>query len=308
MTNNSYPPKSTTNDDEAVNLLKKRSLWFSGETYLTADQLREYANSRTDKYEYFAYIVHDKDEGKQVHTHILAKAYNQTTGQTLQNDFAKCMFKDENDRDVNTFMQATSNVESADKYLEHDPSLGEKTEGKHRYDRSEVIELIGSHDVVERAVSYFKSRNGEPKKRNDPTFEILEKLLQGVSKWQLAREYGRDFIMNLSKYEYLLNSLNGYEILEAQGIEADNKDELINEYAVTKATALQQAKDEAYEVRKNTEEYLEALERNTKRKIANYFNKNLAQATAQGHPLDQHTQRLRDEIFDELAKQGTQHN
>ena len=247
ITTNAKVPKYAREDSTGT--------WFGCIFYGSVEQLKQFADKELKRLDHLTYIVHDKDVYtekdeaknpnhkvgmlKETHIHVLLKNNATISNLTLRNRFNRCCFKDEKGLDINTMTQVAYDPVEADEYLCHD-----NDERKHTYDPSEKVCLIGDLDDIKRARR--KTADGEyiiqQVQRKDNTFEILEKMFQGVSKWQLAKEYGRDFIMNVQKYDYLLRSLNGAEWLEAQSI--DDPQGYIDGLCANKADCIAETVDE----------------------------------------------------------------
>lgn len=51
-------------------------------------------------------------------------------------------------------------------------------------------------------------QKGNKRERADNCFEILEEMLNGTSNYDLAKKYGRNFILNFDKYRKLIAAIN----------------------------------------------------------------------------------------------------
>lgn len=189
----------------------KKAHWFSLTTYASDEQLKDFANAHSANLEYMAYIEHDKDklengEPKTTHKHILIKSFNQITITTLRNKFERASFVDEHGKAVTTLCEYTQSAKGSYEYLIH-----KNHPQKAQYSETDIITLLGDVSIVECA----RCGPSTTTPRKDNTFEILQQLAQGASKWTLAKKYGRDYILNANKYDYLLAQLNPVEMRQA---------------------------------------------------------------------------------------------
>lgn len=214
MKKTSHPQQSTT----------KQSHWFFCATYASDEQLKEFANANAHRIDYMSYIVHNKDlldDGtpKTEHKHLLIKVTTKSTITTVRNMFERACFVDASNKAVTTLVEYCESAQGSYEYMTHknDPK-------KAQYNDSERVTLLGDNSIVER------SYNGKRAQTDDLTFEILEALVNGVSKWTLAKKYGRDFILNYSKYECLIKSFTETDFRQAyENITAEEAVKAINE-------------------------------------------------------------------------------
>ena len=158
----------------------ERSRKFSCVTYLSENQLVQCLNNAGDMIRGFAYCYHDKDindDGtpKEPHTHFILWLYNQRTVKSIKNWFSG--YKDEKGQPINTLVQVCHDIRSATEYLWHanDPD-------KYQYSKDSVV-------YSDPALFEFPDTQTE-----DISILALDDLLSGVSVYDCAKKYGRDFI------------------------------------------------------------------------------------------------------------------
>lgn len=104
------------------NRIKKKGSWFCGTTHSIGNIERIKKN--IEEFPYFAYIIHDKDEGKTPHIHFVVNCRGSRTIKSIC-EVLDCDYQD---------VQDTSRPRSCIRYLIHadDPE-------KFQYPRSEII-------------------------------------------------------------------------------------------------------------------------------------------------------------------------
>lgn len=126
---------------------------------------------------HYAYILHDKDNCKDKHYHILVafevtKSFNQLT------EFINSLKLKQN-----VFKAAIKDKYSAYKYLTHNG-----WQDKYQYNEDCII---SDNNVFWSGV----------KVKTDKGFNVIEDIINGFTRYQLAKKYGRDYIINYQKYE-----------------------------------------------------------------------------------------------------------
>ena len=166
----------------------KKTRQFACISYLSEEQIHYCLQKKVQYIRHWAYILHDKDvkddgSPKEPHYHILLWTYSPCNINTVRKWFS---IEDAG----NTLAQAVLSADDVVDYLTHDGSPD-----KYQYPESAVV----SDDW-----EWFKrSANTEP------SIQCLEDLLSGVSLYELARTYGREFIINSSKYIDLAHAIQG---------------------------------------------------------------------------------------------------
>ena len=159
----------------------------------------------------YSAIYHDKDtwsfddekrdpnhkEGtfKEPHYHIVLCLYNATTVSAVKRWFYG--FKDDDGQTVNTLGQVSKDINADYDYLTH-TDFNSISLGKVIYND----DLIFGHNL-----SYFK---GSYQCMFDTSQHIVEDMQNGTSYEIMWRRYGRDFILNFSKYKEFCDNLNLY--------------------------------------------------------------------------------------------------
>lgn len=187
--------------DAQKDYFKKRNTWAWCKTYLPKDfVLRLITESDLSYYiEHYALCYHDCDISRP-HTHILIKFYRNTSYNLLV-DYFHC---DNISNPMNKLAECYN-------YLIHDSKQCRK-DGKFVYPPS--CRIVDDVDFWERVAEL-----GDNKMNVDNTLSIIEDIaFNKLSRLQLAHKYGRDVVINYSKfYDYAVHvrieeaKLNGIE-------------------------------------------------------------------------------------------------
>lgn len=177
------PPKDKRNG---------RGRLFSLISYATEDDLKKVIHVHEEQIRYWCYIVHDKDrtddgELKEVHKHVLFDLYNANTCSAVKKWFSWCV--DDKGERANTLVEVGGDRQLLCEYLTHSND-GEK------YQYSEK-DIVNYPDMI--LLSGVKARNDEDKALN-----ILDDMMLGMTYFELVRHYGREFIINCSRYEGMI--------------------------------------------------------------------------------------------------------
>lgn len=169
---------------------------FSLITYLSQNEIEEVIQAHTQHIKAYAYIYHDMDltdEGhfKQAHYHILIATYNAYTLDTVRNWFLG--FKDSNNLDINTFCERVLDKSQAYLYLTHETEKAIR-DGKYKYSK-EDIHSCNSTYFLDNSVS------------DDCILLALQEMLDGVLLCEIAKKYGRDFILHYGHIKTLFNDI-----------------------------------------------------------------------------------------------------
>ena len=154
--------------------MEKRCRNFSLVTYLKEDDLLKVLKQKEEYIKAYAYCIHDRDEGKQVHTHVILLLTQPRYPSTVKKWFYG--FWDEKNELINTMVQKCHSVTGDYEYLIHkgDPD-------KFQYDP--CLRICSD-------TSYF-SENAD----NDDIAKLaLFDMLAGIPLTEIANRYGRDFI------------------------------------------------------------------------------------------------------------------
>lgn len=170
----------------------RRGRFFSLVTYARAQDIEKVFAIHEEQVRYWTYILHDKDvnddgELKEPHFHILADLYNANSETALKKWFAWC--KDSKGEKCNTLVEIGEDRQYLCDYLTHS-----NDKEKYQYQETE-IQRYG--DML--LIAGVKPRNDEEKALN-----IIDDMLQGATYYELTRHYGREFIINCSRYEDMI--------------------------------------------------------------------------------------------------------
>ena len=168
-----------------------KARFFSLVSYLTTEQIAEIMQRKGTSIRAWAMIDHDKDE-KEPHRHLVMRTCSSWTPSQVLKWFVGM---DEHGNDCNSFIEVVRDRTAICEYLTH-----ENDPDKHHYDSSDVIDH-GLCDLLPSSESA------------DDTFEIVEKMTQGVSVRELVRLYGRDFVYHYGNYVAVVNAIKEEEML-----------------------------------------------------------------------------------------------
>lgn len=174
---------------------RARSRRFSIVTYIEPTKLRTLlCNSLW--VQHFAFIVHDRDVNadgspKAKHTHLLLYTYDAKTCSAIAKIFDRYSKEicAEGDLPENTLVQITRDVISHYRYFLHLDDVD-----KVRYDE---------RAIVNDNVSYWRELvgcEGLSDSSKNVGFAIFQDVLRGTSTYELARRYGREYIINAKHY------------------------------------------------------------------------------------------------------------
>ena len=168
-----------------------KARFFSLVSYLSTNQIAEILQRKGTSVRAWAMIDHDKD-GKTSHRHVILRTNSSWSLNQLLKWFTGT---DAEGNECNTFGEVVRDRTAICEYLTH-----ENDEDKHHYDHAEIIDH-GLCDLLPSSESA------------DDTFEIVEKMTQGVSVRELVRLYGRDFVYHYGNYVAVVNAIKEEEVL-----------------------------------------------------------------------------------------------
>lgn len=151
-------------------------------TYLCPDEIAKVFADKVDKVRSYAYCTHDKDEGKEQHTHVIVWLNTPYAASTIKNWFRG---EDIKGQLANTLAEPCKDVAAMFRYLTH-----QDNPEKYQY---------SPDDVICSDPSSF-----EDDVQTDDTWTAVEDLLNGVPLKEVARRYGRDFIHHYSHIRQLV--------------------------------------------------------------------------------------------------------
>lgn len=176
--------------------LSKRYRKFSCITYLNETQLNRCLNEHSNQIRVYAYAYHDKDvreDGtlKGPHYHVILITYCTCTLSAVRRWFSGYV---QNGKDVTTTAQNCTDVFEMYDYLIHD-TLQAKSDGKYQYDAS--IRVTNDEE-------YFKAN--DVSNFDNITLALCD-LQNGVPLDDIAKRYGRDFIIHYGHLKTLFNDI-----------------------------------------------------------------------------------------------------
>lgn len=155
----------------------------------------------------YACVFHSRDlfdDGtpKLQHCHFAIRTTSYTVNDTVKKMFSalKPFHGEEN---ANVLVQSTTFVAGQSQRIDLNMSYRyfshKDFPEKAQYSDDEITVSDGFISMIQK---------GQKKERADNSFEILEQMLNGVTNYELAKKYGRDFILNFDKYRKLIAAIN----------------------------------------------------------------------------------------------------
>ena len=151
-------------------------------TYLRPDLIAKVFSEKVVQVRAYAYCTHNKDEGKEPHTHVVVWLNSSYSAASIKNWFRGV---DEKDELANTLAQPCKDMPSAFRYLTH-----KDNPDKYQY---------SDNDVICSDPSLF-----DETEQIDDTFAAVQDLLDGMPLADVAKRYGRDFIYHYSHIRQLV--------------------------------------------------------------------------------------------------------
>lgn len=168
-----------------------KARFFAIVSYLSADKIAEIMQRKGTSVRAWALIDHDRDE-KEPHRHLVIRTNTSWTASQIQKWFMGVL---EFGVAPNTFVEVVHDRTAICEYLTH-----ENEDGKFKYEQSDIVDH-GLCDILPSADCA------------DDTFEIVEKMVQGVSVRELVRLYGRDFVYHYGNYVAVVQAIKEEELL-----------------------------------------------------------------------------------------------
>lgn len=173
---------------------------FSLSTYLPLQAVKDLCTQNWISH--YAYITHDSDTNedgtpKQVHTHILLRTVERLSFNAIQrriNRFAYDYYYGSGETVQNTFIEFTQDVDDAFRYLTHSTEQA-RLDGKFQYD---------SLDIVSDNIGYWRGEYSSTANKNNNALDIITDMENGLTERQLLVRYGREYLINRSKYKEFL--------------------------------------------------------------------------------------------------------
>lgn len=164
-------------------------------SYLNEQQILQVIEEHTNQIKAYAYIYHDKDinddgNPKPPHYHILLALNNATSQTGITNWFQG--FEDELGNDINTLSKVMSNPKGAFGYLTHNTVASAH---KFQYDESLIKSVNADFFIDYDVVS------------DDKLSTALSEMLDGIPISEVAKKYGRDFIIHYAHIRALYNDI-----------------------------------------------------------------------------------------------------
>ena len=187
-----------SNENSTTNIPRsKRDRAFCLTSYLNKSQVAECLLRHDRQIRAYAYIEHNRDKNedgtpKENHIHILIKTVNGCTVDSVRKWFKG--YTDSNELPINTLGQVMHDIDSSYDYLTHDTEQA-KADGKTQYKKEEII----SNDL-----QYFENHSLHDE---DNISLALVEMCEGIPLQEIARKYGRDFIIHYQSIKMLFNDI-----------------------------------------------------------------------------------------------------
>lgn len=132
-------------------------------------------------------IAHDSCEGEKYHVHFLVRFVKP---QRMSSFKQRLDYLSKADAIQNTFWEPIRHDKAAREYLIH-----KNQPEKHQYDEAEVIEVGEWYDINSSS--------------DNKALDIVLDIINGMEEYDLAKKYGRDYIINCRRYHEYSNILLG---------------------------------------------------------------------------------------------------
>lgn len=188
--NSRDPPKKEDkpNKQRFSSQQEKQGRLHSLITYAKLDDIKKVFEYHTEQVRRWCCIWHDKDKDENgdvviPHYHIVVEFYNGYRVTSVRNWFKACL--DDKGQSVTTLGQLVIDRKSITDYLTHS-----NTPEKYQYPETDI----------ENYPDYIGIAGTSPRNDDDSALAIIDDMLHGVTFYELIRRYGREFIINSSKY------------------------------------------------------------------------------------------------------------
>lgn len=170
------------------------------ETYATEDEFKKALLCKKEFIVNLAYIVHDKDEGRDPHIHAVITLTESMQLKRICGWLKNC--KDFKGSIANTFAEELLSAEAMVTYLTHDGQ-----EGKHQYLDTEIKVLEGIQDArghlkgkLDKARESKERKEARKAESEEDNVAFLDDLIARKPHREMARKYGRDYMKNYKQY------------------------------------------------------------------------------------------------------------
>lgn len=159
-----------------------KTVYHSLMSYLSEEQIQNVLQFHKSSIESFAYIYHDKEDNVN-HYHIILKLFTNWETENVRKWFTVPFVG------INTFNEEIISPLQMFKYLTHtdDKSLNDDSKFKYSED-----------NIVSDNLTFWKSR--KDKEKSIKTIQLLYDIIERKPLSYMVATYGRDFVLNYSKY------------------------------------------------------------------------------------------------------------
>lgn len=159
-----------------------KTVYHSLMSYLSEEQIQNVLQFHKSSIESFAYIHHDKEDNVN-HYHIILKLFTNWETENVRKWFTVPFVG------INTFNEEIISPLQMFKYLTHtdDKSLNDDSKFKYSED-----------NIVSDNLTFWKSR--KDKEKSIKTIQLLYDIIERKPLSYMVATYGRDFVLNYSKY------------------------------------------------------------------------------------------------------------
>lgn len=163
-------------------------------TYLAESEVKEFI--RQLSVAKWAYIRHDERDNKEPHIHLLLRLNNRTSKKSIERKLKLFSMGKDGGKDCNFNCQICEDLNNAFLYLTHE-SLSARQEKK---------ALYNAEDIRTNDFGYFRGNYSSAEEKvecstENTAYQILNDIEKGVSLRDMAKRYGREYIINRRHYE-----------------------------------------------------------------------------------------------------------
>lgn len=163
-------------------------------TYLKEADVKEFIRSLSVAK--WAYIQHDERDNKEPHMHLLLRMNNRTSKKSIERKLKLFSMGKDEGKDCNFNCQICEDLNNAFLYLTHE-SLSAKQEGKAVYS----VDDIRTNDFGYFRGNYSSDGEKTEKAGENTAYQIIADIERGETLRNMAKRYGREYIINRRHYE-----------------------------------------------------------------------------------------------------------
>lgn len=167
-----------------------KTVYHSLMSYLSEEQIQNVLQFHKNSIESYAYIYHDKEDNVS-HYHIILKLFTNWETENVRKWFTNAYLG------INTFNEEVISPLQMFKYLTHTDEKSLNDDSKFKYSEDNIV----SDNLI-----FWKSR--KEKEKSIKTIQLLYDIIERKPLSYMVATYGRDFVLNYSKYIDFAERLN----------------------------------------------------------------------------------------------------